>query len=150
MADQIIDSKDHEAIMFKQSVSDIESGMYLGIIEVVDKLVVEFINTIVTDPHINVVFETVNRYAEIFLGMVEAYKVVTDWNDRAHLGLDLAQRLSVALGIFARYALTIVKESQGKDDKEIYEETMKLKRYMVSVLLGTSGTRYQNDKGWRQ
>jgi hypothetical protein len=147
--------------MFEQSVIDMESGMYLGDIKVVDKLVGEFINDVVTGANINVVFATCNRYAEIFLGMDEAYKVIQDWNDKEHLGRDLARRLSVsheqssvdvfraAFGVFARYALTIVKETHGKEDDALYVEVMSLKRYMVAVLLGTAGTLYPGDKGWQ-
>ena len=161
MADQITNSFDHDEVMFKQSVSDMESGRYLGDIKVVDKLVGKFINAIVTDPNINVIQATINEHAEIFLGMDERYKPIPDWNDKPYLGVDLAQRLSVAyvtysvdvfraaFGVFARYALTIVKESNVKSDKETFDDVMKLKTYMVSVLLGTAGTLYPDNKAWR-
>ena len=70
---------------------------------------------------------------------------------------DLAKRLNVtyvvfsvdvfrsAFGVFAREVLQLVKES----DKNDYTDVMKLKTYMVSVLLGTAGTLYPNNKGWR-
>jgi hypothetical protein len=147
--------------MFEKSVIDMESGTYLGDIKVVDKLIGEFINAIVTAVNINVVFATCNRYADIFLGLEEPYKVIPDWNDKEHLGRDLARRLSVshlqssvdvfraAFGVFARYALTIVKETHGKDDDALYVEVISLKRYMTAVLLGTASTLYPNDKGWQ-
>lgn len=134
-----------------------ESSLYLGDIKVVDKLVGEFINTIATNTDINVAYRTINRYSEIFLGMNEAYRVIPDWNDKEHLDQDLAKRLNVtyvvfsvdvfrsAFGVFAREVLQLVKES----DKNDYTDVMKLKTYMVSVLLGTAGTLYPNNKGWR-
>jgi hypothetical protein len=147
--------------MFERSLNDKESGLYLGDIKVVDKLVGEFIDTIATNTDINVVYRTITRYSTIFLGMNEDYKVIPDWNDKEHLGLDLAKRLSVAyvvfsvdvfrsaFGVFAREVLQLVKESASKSDQDDYTDVMKLKTYMVSVLLGTAGTLYPNNKGWR-
>ena len=144
-------------MIFERSLNDMESSLYLGDIKVVDKLVGEFINTIATNTDINVAYRTINRYSEIFLGMNEAYRVIPDWNDKEHLDQDLAKRLNVtyvvfsvdvfrpAFGVFAREVLQLVKES----DKNDYTDVMKLKTYMVSVLLGTAGTLYPNNKGWR-
>ena len=47
--------------MFERSLNDKESGLYLGDIKVVDKLVGEFINTIATNTDINVVYRTITR-----------------------------------------------------------------------------------------
>ena len=142
-------------MIFERSLNDMASSLYLGDIKVVDKLVGEFINTIATNTDINVAYRTINRYSEIFLGMNEAYRVIPDWNDKEHLDQDLAKRLNVtyvvfsvdvfrsAFGVFAREVLQLVKES----DKNDYTDVMKLKTYMVSVLLGTAGTLYPNNKG---
>jgi ADP-ribose pyrophosphatase YjhB (NUDIX family) len=158
MADQIIDSKYYTTMMCEQSGSNMESDMYLGDIKVVEKLVGQFINAIVTTPNITVTHITINRYAEIFLGMDEMYRAIPNWNDKEHLGRELARRLSFsyeqssvdvfrsAFGVFARYALALIKES--KIDQEGYREMMGLKRYMVSVLLGTARTLYPDSKAW--
>lgn len=147
--------------MFEESLKLIDSGSYLGDIKVVSKLVGQFINDVTVNRSANGIFSAVNRNADIFLGLDDGYAPVQDWNTKDKLGRVLARRLSVsheqagvdvfrtAFGEFACMALGVVKDSTGKSDEDLQRETEALKKYMVSVLIGTADTLYPDDKSWK-
>lgn len=147
--------------MFEQSLSQLDSGHSLGDSKVVGRLAGQFIEAITSAGSVTALLTTVNRYADIFAGLDDAYTAVDGWNDAQHLGQVLARRLSVstaqgtadlfrsAFGVFARDVLGLVKAAAGHADEELQDEVGKLKAYMVACLMGTVDTLYPAGKGWK-
>ena len=145
--------------MFEKSIEDMGTGRYLGDTKVVTRLVGQFISEVANNvSDVNALMRIVNHQVNIFLGLDDYYVTIPDWNDKEHLGVSLSERLSVSYnqpsavlfqGCFMEFAIrvmTIVKNSPGKSDDVIQKEVDALKKYMVSILIGTADTLYPNNK----
>lgn len=140
--------------MFEKSLSDLSTGRSLQDNKVVSLLAGHFINDVVTAKDVNGVFVAINRYSEVFLGMDDRFTADPEWNCLRGLGRALAKQLSVsadqasidvfrsAFGVFARKALTIVKQSPGQSDEELQKKTVALREYMTACLMGYADTIY--------
>lgn len=148
--------------MFEKSLDQLESGHSLGDSKVVGRLTGQFVEAVTAAGSVTALFSTVNRYADIFAGLDDAYVPVDGWNDAQHLGAVLARRLHIAptestadllraaFGIFAREVMLLIKGSIGRADKDVQGDVDELMRYMVACLMGTVDTLYPDERDWKQ
>ncbi len=81
--------------MFEQSIAQLENPKYLGSLPVVDRLVREFVNEVLSANDTSEAIAAVNRIAAIFAGMDDSYTAPRGWLSRDTLGRQLSATYAI-------------------------------------------------------
>jgi hypothetical protein len=107
--------------VFEQSIAQLKNAKYLGSLPVVDRLVREFVNEVMTANDPSEAIAAVNRIAAIFAGLDDSYTAPRGWLSRDTLGRQLSvtyainhnqSMIDICRSAFAKLTAQLYKQLQ--------------------------------------